>query len=340
MDSISYTTVSPLEEVPDLLNEQGFAIIEDFRLSEETCETYKNEVWQALENIMEDENKILRDDVSTYQNYFKILPLHSMMLQHYGFGQLKSVWDAREKATPIFSYLWNVSEEQLLTSMDGISFHLAPENFQSERGKYKGNNWFHTDQSYLTHFGKCIQGFWNLEETGENDGCLSVYQGSNKLHQNFFDEFCQEQSQKELKDNWFKLNETQKNWYFEQGCVRRHVCPPKGCFVVWDSRTIHCGTEPRLPRENPRDRLVFYVCMLPKNQHENNGYYAKGITTAQLNKRIKCFTEGRISTHWPYPLKLFPKNPRTYGQEMPVIKNVGNTHVEDLSELQRSLLGI
>ena len=27
----------------------------------------------------------------------------------------------------------------------------------------------------------------------------------------------------------------------------------------------------------------------------------------QLNKRIKCFTEGRISTHWPYPLKLFPK---------------------------------
>jgi len=75
-------------------------------------------------------------------------------------------YPSNEQLIPLPSQV--IITEKMVLDMDGISFHLAPENFQSERGKYKGKDWFHTDQSYLTHFGICIQGFWNLEERFRN----------------------------------------------------------------------------------------------------------------------------------------------------------------------------
>jgi hypothetical protein len=33
-----------------------------------------------------------------------------------------------------------------------------------------------------------------------------------------------------------------------------------------------------------------------------------------IKKKQKAFQEMRMTTHWPCKIKLFPKNPRTYGK--------------------------
>jgi len=242
-------------------------------------------------------------------------------------------------AAPIFAYLWNVNEDQLVTSMDGISFHIAPEHFPNYRGKYRGNDWFHTDQSYLTSYGRCIQGFWNIIDVEPDYACLQVLKSSHQYHNDFFNEFLKTLDKKEIKGDWYKLNENELSWYVEEKkCQKMFICPPKGCFVIWDSRLIHCGKEPNLPRNNPKNRLIFYVSMLPKIKTNHNGYYSKGITPKQIEKRIKAFEEKRVTTHWAYPPKLFPKNPRTFGKPIQV-QNVGNMEFEDLSYLQKKLIG-
>ena len=50
---------------------------------------------------------------------------------------------------------------------------------------------------------------------------------------------------------------------------------------------------------------VQYVCMLPRNNKKNSG--------AMSRKREKYFLERRTTSHWPYPIKVNSKQPRTYG---------------------------
>ncbi len=338
---IPYHDTTELKDIHTVLDDQGFAIIKDFQLTTELCDKYKGEVWEALETILPDEYKIERNDKSTWSNYFKLLPLHSMLLQHYGFSQLPSCWNAREKAAPIFSHLWGVKESELVTSMDAISFHIPPESFPRKNGKDRGNTWFHTDQSYLKEEGRCIQGFWNLEECGENDGCLSVLAGSHKYNIEFKEKFLNNIPDNKLKPDWYKLNAEELDFYkTDKKCDWRFVCPPKGCFVIWDSRTIHCGSEPRLPRKEPRFRYVIYVCMLPKNKHNYKGYSCTGLTETVNKKRQIIYDNTRTSSHWPYKTKMFGKQPRTYGNTIPILNTIDKLKYEDMSKLQQSLLGI
>jgi hypothetical protein len=48
------------------------------------------------------------------------------------------------------------------------------------------------------------------------------------------------------------------------------------------------------------------------------------------------FNELRLTTHWPSKPRLFPKHPRTYGNELPVINNIEKPQ---LSELGKKLAG-
>ena len=343
MTGIPYTEVTPLAQVHQKLAEQGFAIIDEHRLPEELCDAFKDEVWQALEAIIggPEEKRIRRDDVNTYKNYFALGQLHSMMLQYFGFAQMPCCWEARQRAAPIFGHLWGVGENDLLTSMDALSFNIAPENFTPKRGYFRGNTWWHTDQAIIKNGDYCIQGFYNCCETGDDDGCLSVLEGSHLYHGELRQRFHAATPDKELRDNWYKLT-AEETAFFEQekGCQWRFVCPPKGCFVVWNSKTIHMGTEPRLPREGARDRLVIYVCMLPKMATNYRGLVCDGVKPRDIDKRRNAFLEQRTTTHWPYPMKLFPKKPRFMDGNI-VVNSAGipRKRFEDMTQLQRSLLG-
>jgi len=343
MAGIPYTEVTPIEQVHDKLANQGFAIIDEYRLTEEICKECKDEVWRALEELIVSplDKKIKRDDVSTYKNYFQLGQLHSMMLQYFGFAQLPSAWKLRELAAPIFARIWDVNPNQLITSLDAISFHIASEKFDPPRGQFKGRTWWHTDQTLLDSSNVCVQGFYNLEECGPNDGCLSVLENSNKYHGDLLGRFHAAQDKKELNDNWYLISEQEQAYYLEKGCRWRFVCPPRGCFVVWDSKTIHMGTEPRLPRKSVRDRLVYYICMMPRMAKTYKGYTFKGIKQKDVDKKVEAITSQRTTTHWPYPVKLFPKKPRFFSQEIVIDSaRIPRMTMESMTPLMKNLIGI
>lgn len=48
--------------------------------------------------------------------------------------------------------------------------------------------------------------------------------------------------------------------------------------------------------------------------------------------------ELRMTTHWPYPVYLFPEKSRTYGKELPVMNTV--SELPELTPLGKKLAGI
>tara|TARA_B100001063_G_C16770650_1_gene561381 strand:- start:3812 stop:4012 length:201 start_codon:yes stop_codon:yes gene_type:complete len=52
-------------------------------------------------------------------------------------------------------------------------------------------------------------------------------------------------------------------------------------------------------------------------------------TAAAIKKKKKAFNELRTTNHWPCKPKLFPKNPRTYGNPMPEVKAINPPVVTD-----------
>ena len=48
-------------------------------------------------------------------------------------------------------------------------------------------------------------------------------------------------------------------------------------------------------------------------------YAKKSGKRKTITKKRKAFNELRLTSHWPTKTKLFAKNPRTYGAELPEI---------------------
>ena len=153
------------------------------------------------------------------------------------------------------------------------------------------------------------------------DATLTVYEGSHKFQKEFAEKF-------EVKDksDWYKLTKEEELFYTEKGCKKVNIMCPKGSLVFWDSRTIHCGTEARKNRKNKKFRCVVYLCYQPRSQ----------ITPALLRKKVKAFNDLRTTNHWPAKPKLFGKNPRTYGNELPIVTSIEKPK---LTKLGKKLAG-
>lgn len=80
-----------------------------------------------------------------------------MLLQQWSVGHAQFIWDLRQNPSVVnvFSHLWSVPQEDLLTSFDGASFHMPPET--TGFGWYRENMWLHTDQSYQRPLFECVQ---------------------------------------------------------------------------------------------------------------------------------------------------------------------------------------
>lgn len=287
----------------DTLSTHGVAIIPSV-LDEEECAQILSGAWDFFEHITQAwETPINRNDTTTWKQFYKLFPLHSMLIQHWGVGHAQVCWDVRQnkKIIDIFSKIWNCPAEDLLVSFDGLSFNLPPET--TKRGWNRNNTWYHTDQSYLVNEFKCIQSFITGLDIRQYDATFSYIECSHLYQLEFKQHF-------DIKDktDWYKLTKEQEQWYIDKGCKYRNVVCPKGSLVLWDSRTIHCGIEADRRRTEPNIRVVIYLCYLPRTKNEKD-----------LKKKQKAFEECRTTTHYPTNVKLFAKNPRTYGQEMPVI---------------------
>lgn len=305
-----------IENVNSMLDEYGVAVIENV-LSIDECTNLKEKAWKEINELTSTMDKPIDiNDINSWRSIYELFPIHSMLIQHFSVGHMQWCWDIRqnEKVANVFSKLYNVKKEDLLTSFDGFSVHFPPE--KTKRGWFR-NNWIHTDQSSFKLGKQCIQGFVSLYDVNEFDATLCVLEKSHNFHEKFFKD-----NEIEEKKDWYKLEPEHYKYFEDLGCEKVGIKCKSGSIVLWDSRTFHQGIEPKKERKKENFRLISYVCMTPRNLS----------TQKQLEKKKKAFNDLRMTTHWPHKVKLFPKNPRTYGKPIPKLVNIKTPTLTDLGK--------
>jgi hypothetical protein len=295
----------------------GVAVIPNV-LTNNECVLYRNQIWDELKHVTQ--NRFDVNDSETWREFYNLYPLHSMLLQHFSLGHMQPLWDIRQhpKVGEVFEKIWNTPKEDLLVSFDGLSIHLPPE--QTNRGWYR-SEWFHTDQSSEKIGKRCIQGMVSLYDVNENDASLTVLEKSHNYHEDFFDHF-----DKDSGGDWYRLEEGEKEYFLEKECNPYAIKATAGSVILWDSRTFHQGKEPDKGRESENFRMVSYVCMIPREKAKQSA----------LLKKQKAFNELRVTNHWANAPLVFPKTPRTYGNDLPELNEI---HQPVLTDLGRRLAG-
>lgn len=259
------------------LQNKGYCIVPNVLSSEEVDEAkqlfYK---WQK--------------SVPNHDKLHNTIDPHGIYKYHH-IGHQEHAWyiRTRPKVQEIFKKIWNCDD--LVVSFDGTCY--IPKSLKKQDAI-----WTHTDQAPNSKGLQCYQGFVAL--TTNKERTLIVYEGSHKCHEKYFEEKG--------------INST-KNWQLidhdtlqEMTTKKKALEVPAGALVLWDSRTFH---QNRYGAPNSEERIVQYVCYLPKNHPKN--------TKSQQAKRLKYFKEFRTTSHWPYPIKVNSLQPQTYGDASKII---------------------
>ena len=262
------------ELIKEQLNTNGYCIIENI--------LDPNEIFQAKELFYDWYNSIDNFDYL----HSKINP-HNIFKFHQA-GHQEFAWYLRTKPQIIqtFANIWNTSSNNLVCSFDGSCY--------IKNGNHKLNTkcWTHTDQAPKNKGLLWYQGFVSL--TNNKDNSLVVYEGSHKLHEEYFNLINNSNDSK----NWQLINQD----YLERIKTKKKILTvPAGSLVLWDSRTFHQN----IHSSTNEERIVQYICMLPKNVKANS--------SAMQKKRLKYFNELRTTSHWPYPIRVNSLQPQTYG---------------------------
>jgi hypothetical protein len=303
------------------LEQFGVAIIPEV-ISQDECTSMISGIWDYFEHISQSwELPISRSNEESWKGFYSLCPAHAMLVQHYGIGQAQVSWDLRQKESivDIFAHFWDCKKEELLVSFDALSLAIPFET--TNRGWFKGNTWYHADQSYTRSQFECIQSWVSGFDVNPGDATLGFFETSHKHQIEFKEKFNVTD-----KTDWYKLKPEEQEFYIAKGCKEKRIMCPKGSLVFWDSRTIHCGVEALKERPTPNFRAVVYLCYMPRNK----------ATKAALKKKIKTFEELRTTNHWPCKPKLFAKLPYTYGKHLPEITSIS---APVLTALGRSLVG-
>ncbi len=309
--------VCDVNTLRNTLDKYGVAIIPNV-INKKECENMVTGMWNYLETITSNMNKpIKKNDSTSWKTFKELYPKHSMLLQHWSIGHAQFIWDLRtnSKVLEPFEKIWTTPKEDLLVSFDGASFHFPPE--KTGYGWVNPNkSWLHSDQSYLRTGFECVQSWITAFDVEEGDATLSVLEGSNNHHLEYATIL-----QNKTSDDWYLLSEQDLDWYMKtKGCKRVNIKCPAGSMVFWDSRTIHCGTEPDSTRANEKLRCVVYICYTPREKAK----------IGSIQKKIDAWDNLRTTSHWPHKPKLFPKKPHTYGKPLPNVVQITRPEIPDI----------
>ena len=241
----------------------------------------QDEIVQCLEWFRDWQSSIPNHD----HQHGKLSP-HGIY-KFYQSGHQRHSWfiRTRPKVKEVFEGLWDT--KSLVVSFDGSCY--IPKNM-----KKKDNVWTHTDQGPGKKGLHCIQGYVAL--TTNEERTFVCYEGTHNIHEKYFaDKGIEKGGDWQVidKDTVSALNE-----------YKRVVKVEAGSLVLWDSRVFH---QNQYGKPGSEERIVQYVCYLPKN-HTNN-------TLATRKKRQKYFDELRTTSHWPCPIKVNGLQGRTFGDE-------------------------
>lgn len=262
-----------IEQIKQELSNKGYVIIPNILTSEE-INSYSQEFHKW------------RNSIENLDSIHKRISPH-LIYKFHQIGHQRHAWLIRTnpKIINIFKQLWNTDE--LVVSFDG-SCYMPKET------KKKDNIWTHTDQSRKKEGLVCYQGYVAL--TSNKERTLVVYEGSHKLHQNYFKEM-----NIEVNKDWNLIDHS----YLDRIKTQKRVLDvPAGSLVLWDSRSFH---QNQYGKPNSEERLVQYVSYLPKNDKKNS----KSMQT----KRQKYFNDKRTTSHWAYPIRVNSLQPQTYGDD-------------------------
>ena len=262
-----------IKQIKQELSNKGYVIIPNILTSEEI-------------NLYSQEFHKWRNSIENLDSIHKRISPH-LIYKFHQIGHQRHAWLIRTnpKIINIFKQLWDTDE--LVVSFDG-SCYMPKET------KKKDNIWTHTDQSRKKEGLVCYQGYVAL--TSNKERTLVVYEGSHKLHQNYFKEM-----NIEVNKDWNLIDHS----YLDRIKTQKRVLDvPAGSLVLWDSRSFH---QNQYGKPNSEERLVQYVSYLPKNDKKNS----KSMQT----KRQKYFNDKRTTSHWAYPIRVNSLQPQTYGDD-------------------------
>jgi hypothetical protein len=103
----------------------------------------------------------------------------------------------------------------------------------------------------------CIQGAVALTDSGPSDGGFVCYEGSHKLHREFFKNKIASDSTFKISKDWYKFELVEMRHYNKCPRVKPEV--EAGSVILWDSRTVHHNEAPTTPTV----RMAVYVCYQP-----------------------------------------------------------------------------
>ena len=308
------------------------------------------------------------DDPTTYAKWSEAYPMHSMLVQHSGIGHVSALWAIRQdpRVAAVFATLWGFvdffarkvvylfvgiefvvvdkrcrcSVEDLLVSFDALSIHLAPEYRKSAKtdkslGWFK-NPWWHTDQGPATP-GDCVQGLVTLNDVGESDATLTVLRGSHEHWREYFLTFPPKAG-KEGED-WHRCTSAEQvEWFKARGCVEVAVPMGAGAVALWNSKTFHFGREPLEGRVTPVNRLVAYVCYVPRYRPTTPA--DERWLARVLARRVELLKLAKTARHNPLAPAAFGDEARTYcADKKAAVARVKPFPEAELSALGRRLVG-
>lgn len=178
-----------------------------------------------------------------------------------------------------FECLWGT--EELLVSFDSLNI-----TFPNRKDVPRKPAWEHIDQSPLRRGLHCVQGIINLSHSGPEDGGLTVYPGSHKLNDEFFDTQTDKSTWDPLDRYMYSPEEL--SWFEARGIQPHKVCAEPGDLILWDSRTVHYGAEPT--EKSNTIRTAIYAAYTP----------ARFASKEALETKAKIFKEFGGTTHWPH----------------------------------------
>ena len=312
MDDVATIRSDLVENFPDIdftkfmidLSERGYAVIPNILSSDEV-----NNIKKEMEDWIE--------SIPNFETIHRSADPHGIFKFHEAGGQ-RHAWLSRinPRVQAPHKFIWGC--EELVTSLDGSCY-------LDQRFHKKSKSWLHTDQAPNKKGLQCVQSLVAL--TNNEETSLVVYEKSHLYHEKYFENV--EINDKEYNKDWQRIDEETIKLLES---TKKVVKVPAGGMAFWDSRTFHCNQYGnKLNNGEYETRLVQYICYFPKNHPKN--------TKSQHNKRVKYYKERRTTSHWPAPIKVNPKQPRTYGNDDLKI-NYENLKIHDLTDIEEEILKI
>ncbi len=274
MNSIMTTPFNPTiaaEAARQSLRDKGYAIVENVLSTEQV-----NELHTSVHDWM---NK-----VPNLKSRHAVVDSHGIF-KFAEVGAQGFMWKMRTYVAPFWRAFHKTPD--VVTSLDGACW--IPQNFDG-----KDRNWTHTDQSIADSTAQCVQGLVAL--TTNEERTLVVYPESQKYHAEYGKTVT---DSKKRKRSFLRIDQS----FLDRLDTEHGIKPialriPAGALALWDSRVFH---QNRYGKPRSEERLVLYVCMLPRSGKKN--------TAAMRAKRRRYVLDRRTTSHWPYPIKVNGKQP-------------------------------